>query len=199
MRLDRHGVFAQETAAALLDQVLAGLEAAHAAGVLHRDLKPENLHILVADGEGPPCVKILDFGLAKFRDRENTDPKSRTSTGVALGTFGYMSPEQLLGREVDERADVYSVGVIALESLTGRVPVRGEYFHYAVDLAVEERVVRRAVTESQHALATVMTRALAQNPADRYPTVAELRAALIPAIRSCEPPFAGATGGALPV
>ena len=198
-RLDREGAFSADLTAALLDQVLDGLEAAHAAGVLHRDLKPENLHLLTAEPGGIPRVRILDFGLAKFRDREIADPKSRTTTGVALGTYGYMSPEQLLGQEVDERADVYSVGVVTLESLTGRLPVRGEYFHYAVEAAVEERMVRAAVTATQHALATVVRRALEHDPALRFPSVAELRGALIPALKRCEPPFAAAEGGAPPV
>src|SRR3954451_17870688 len=99
------------------------MQSAHAAGVLHRDLKPENLLICSAATGSVPNVKILDFGLAKVREAGFADPKSMTMHGVAMGTFGYMSPEQLLGNAVDERTDVYAIGVIALETLTGRLAV----------------------------------------------------------------------------
>jgi Tol biopolymer transport system component len=98
-------------------QVARGLVAAHEHGVVHRDLKPQNLK-LTADG----LVKVLDFGLARIATVLGGDATTDTASGVAAGTPPYMSPEQLLGREVDERTDVYAAGVVLYEMATGRRP-----------------------------------------------------------------------------
>ena len=183
-QLDRLGAFPSAAAAGALDQVLGGMEAAHAAGILHRDLKPENLLICgpLADA---PLVKILDFGLAKIRETDFLDPKSVTMTGVAMGTFGYMSPEQLSGEEVDERTDIYAIGVIALETLTGRLLAEGVGFHRTIDLELRARLTEAAVTIAQRRVAGVIGRALAPDRSARYKTIAELRADLVPAIADC--------------
>ena len=105
-----------------------GLACAHAAGIVHRDLKPGN--VMVTDGEH---VKILDFGVAKIR-RADLDVRSRaphdvgreSSGGRAVGTAGYMSPEQALGRPVDARADLFALGVVLFEMATGRTPFQGD-------------------------------------------------------------------------
>lgn len=104
----------------ILAGVARGLEYAHGQGVLHRDVKPANVRVL-ADGS----VKLMDFGIARFLDR--TDQRV-TRTGVALGTVGYLAPEQLAAKELDERADVFSFGVLAYELLSGEVPFPGETF-----------------------------------------------------------------------
>jgi tRNA A-37 threonylcarbamoyl transferase component Bud32 len=183
-QLDRTGPFPSAAAAAALDQVMDGMEAAHGAGILHRDLKPENLLI-----SGPltatASVKILDFGLAKVREADFLDPKSMTMTGIAMGTFGYMSPEQLSGEDVDERTDVYAIGVIALETLTGRLPIEGVGFHRTIELELRTRLRDAAVTPPQRRLAGIIGRALAQNRVARIASVAELRANLVPAILEC--------------
>jgi len=185
--LEARGTLPPAHASELIDQVLAGLEHAHATGVLHRDLKPENL-LVADDGAGGERVRILDFGLAKLLEGSVIDPKSRTTSGVSMGTFGYMSPEQLFGREVDARTDVYAMGVIALETLTGAIPVRGEFFHFAIDAVVQERLVAQATDDAGRALAAAVAGALCQDADARTPTVTALRASLIPAIRAWRGP-----------
>ena len=110
-------------------QIVAGLSAAHERGIVHRDLKPENLFVTTDDR-----VKILDFGLAKLRPAkvamgagsEVATQKALTDPGVVMGTVGYMSPEQVRGRDTDHRSDIFSFGVILYEMLTGRRPFAGE-------------------------------------------------------------------------
>ena len=123
----------------LLRQMCEGLEEAHAAGLVHRDLKPSNV-MIVRDHRGTPRVKILDLGLAKIIGGQ-TDLKSISmdTAGLLVGTPAYMSPEQVAGSAVDGRADIYSMGVMFYEMLTGRLPFESEtmegwlYQHLHVD------------------------------------------------------------------
>src|SRR4030095_8654122 len=96
-------------------QIAAGLDAAHTAGFVHRDLKPANV-MLLSDGS----VRMLDFGLAKAQDH------SLSTTSVRLGTVSYMSPEQIRAGDIDGRADLWALGVVLYEMLTGRKPFRGD-------------------------------------------------------------------------
>jgi len=110
-------------AISLVDQILAGLEQAHRFEIVHRDLKPENIMLVQRDGGRQ--VKILDFGIAKLGGGDE-ESKSITQAGTVFGTPRYMSPEQAAGEPVDHRTDLYTVGVILYQLLTGRVPFQGD-------------------------------------------------------------------------
>ena len=107
----------------ILTEMCSSLAEAHAQGIVHRDLKPENIYLESRSGN-PEFVKILDFGIAKVMRGETIDPQSPqlTATGQTLGTLEYMSPEQLMGKALDGRSDVYALGVLAYEMITGRLP-----------------------------------------------------------------------------
>ena len=116
------GPLPEVTALEYADQLVQGLAAAHDKGIVHRDLKPEN--VFVTNDER---LKILDFGLAKLAPvAPEPEPQTRTATGMALGTPGYMAPEQVRGDAVDHRTDVFAVGVVLYEMLAGRHPFAGE-------------------------------------------------------------------------
>ncbi|HTR56397.1 MAG TPA: protein kinase [Kofleriaceae bacterium] len=107
----------------ILMEMCSSLAEAHAQGIIHRDLKPENVYLESRPGN-PEFVKILDFGIAKVMRGDSIDPASPqlTATGQTLGTLEYMSPEQLMGKPLDGRSDVYALGVVAYEMITGRLP-----------------------------------------------------------------------------
>jgi eukaryotic-like serine/threonine-protein kinase len=156
-------------------QCALGLAAAHEAGVIHRDLKPDNV-FLVRSGDRE-FVKLLDFGLAKIAGTSRV-----TRQGIIFGTPHYMSPEQAMGQPVDHRTDVYALGVILYECLTGRVPYEADSFKGVLDqhihgthVPVEQRVQDPTQIGP---LGEIITRCLAKSAADRYATMAEVAAAL---------------------
>ena len=162
-------------------QVLSALNAAHAAGIAHRDIKPENVMIR-SDG----YVKVLDFGLAKLTEHstiESTDQGQTgldTHPGIVMGTPRYMSPEQARGLEVDLRTDIFSLGVMVYEMVTGRVPFEGATPSdvIAAILKDEPEPLSATIPEVPFELDRVVKRALSKNRDDRYQTVAELSADL---------------------
>ena len=103
----------------IMDQVLASLSEAHANGIVHRDMKPENVFIELRGGE--ELVKVLDFGIAKVMSDDSKAP-ALTAVGQTLGTLEFMSPEQLRGQKLDGRSDIYALGMMAYEMLTGKLP-----------------------------------------------------------------------------
>jgi serine/threonine-protein kinase len=111
-------------AAAIARQICLGLTAAHSKGFVHRDLKPANIILTKEDGSDVP--KILDFGLVRLLEAEDTNNPALTAHGQLFGTPSYMSPEQVSGEEVDSRADLYSLGVIFYQMLTGSTPFSGD-------------------------------------------------------------------------
>lgn len=122
--LQRNGRFSPERVGRLLGQLCEVLQTAHDAGIVHRDLKPANL--MVVDPDTPhEIIKVMDFGLAKLMDRSAVQKGNGSSSEFAIGTPGYMSPEQARGEEGDHRSDIYSVGVILYELLTGQLPFSG--------------------------------------------------------------------------
>ena len=161
-----------------LHQLLSGLGAAHAAGIVHRDLKPDNVFLLHSRAGQRDFVKILDFGVSKFASMDAD--LSMTKTGAVVGTPFYMSPEQARGQEVDTRSDLFSVGVVAYQAVTGRVPFNAATFNELVfKIALESpEPPEVAAPGLDPAFAAIITRAMTRDPAGRYQTAAEFQAAL---------------------
>jgi serine/threonine-protein kinase len=151
-------------------QVADGLAYAHARDVVHRDVKPANIMIL-ADGR----VKITDFGIARMRTAE-----VRTQTGVVLGSPRYLSPEQVLGKAVDARADIFSLGVIAYEMVTGQAPFKGADVSALMYQIVHHDPAPPSTLNPQAPpmLDLILAKALAKRPDERYASIAELAADL---------------------
>src|SRR5215813_4597487 len=123
--LKREGRLSPERAVALMRDICSGVGVAHRQGVLHRDLKPDNVIVTpAAHDAASESVKVVDFGLAKLRDAQVAS--ALTQTGAVLGTLYYMSPEQCRGEELDPRADVYSLGAMLYEMLTGNTPLKAD-------------------------------------------------------------------------
>jgi eukaryotic-like serine/threonine-protein kinase len=182
----RRGPFPVAEGIPLLVQVCQGLGHAHELQIIHRDLKPENV-MLVPDPAEPTGFRavVMDFGLAKER-RAGPDVVKLTATGIVLGTPEFMSPEQIRGKPLDGRSDVYALGILAFELFTGQLPFTGKS-------AQETMIARlrgaplplRAVKGDLPAkLEAVISRALSVNPADRYGSMAELAHALESSISS---------------
>jgi serine/threonine protein kinase len=146
-------------------QICRALAAAHAAGVIHRDLKPENIFLVARDGQAD-FVKVLDFGVARSAGRTNR----LTNPGIAMGTPEYMAPEQAAGGVTDHRSDIYSVGALLYEMVTGQPPQKrdGE--------PIGPRALRLQLSED---LDRIVVRALAQDPAQRYQSMAQLEYDLV--------------------
>ena len=165
-------------ALAFTDQLLDGLTAAHARGIVHRDLKPTNI-FAIQDADGPR-VKIFDFGVMK-QVAEGAQ-KHLTRTGMVLGTAEYMAPEQALGDPLDARTDLYAVGCVLFELLTGRPPFCGMPAMQIMTAHVIE--TPPPVARLQPALAgldgveRLLARALAKQPAGRFPSAVEMRVAV---------------------
>ena len=117
--------WAPAAACEVLDQILSGLEHAHKAGIVHRDLKPENVFMSRGSSPGRSVPKIVDFGIAKLLDADGA-AEVLTRAGMVFGTPRYMSPEQAAGGKIDERSDLYSVGILAYVMLSGKVPFENE-------------------------------------------------------------------------
>ncbi|HZH15658.1 MAG TPA: serine/threonine-protein kinase [Archangium sp.] len=167
-----------EVAVALLAQVCDALQATHARGIVHRDLKPENLYLLQR-GHGPAFVKVLDFGIAKLLD---TDEEHGTDTqeGAIIGSAEYMAPEQSRGEDLDGRADIYALGVIAYQLVTGRLPfVERSLSALLLAHQTKQPIAPTALCPGvPPALSSVILRALAKEPGDRFQSASTMRSAL---------------------
>ncbi len=167
-----------EEASPIVQQLLEGLGAAHAAGIIHRDLKPANAFLVRQPGRAD-FVKILDFGVSKFS--VFSEEMSMTRTGTVLGTPYYMSPEQAKGaRGTDGRSDLYAVGVILYECITGQVPFSAETFNELLFRIVLESPPppESFVPDLSPALAAIIRKAMAREPNERFQTADELKKAL---------------------
>ncbi|HEX4952660.1 MAG TPA: protein kinase [Thermoanaerobaculia bacterium] len=171
----RDGALPLSTALDIALQVARGLAAAHAVGIVHRDVKPENVMVR-RDG----LVKVLDFGIAKSPPQLLTDPESATTPGALIGTVGYMSPEQVRGLPVDARTDVWSLGVVLYELVTGESAFPGVTpgDRLAAILEREPEPPSRRRPGVPVALDNVIARALTKNAAGRHTDALELAADL---------------------
>jgi eukaryotic-like serine/threonine-protein kinase len=169
-----------EDAVEYVVQACEAIAAAHALGIVHRDLKPANL-FLARTGDGRDCVKVLDFGISKIAENAAGSPRGLTSTSAIMGTPCFMSPEQLRStRDVDARADIWSIGAILHALLTGDPPYDGES-----NADVSAKIIRDAPTpirqirpEVPKEIEDIILRCLEKDPAARYTDVAELAHAL---------------------
>ena len=184
--LKRAGVLLPAAAAEWFDQLLAGVSAAHEQGIVHRDLKPEN-GIGQRKHHGSLAVKILDFGLAKFQPLETAATGTVTAGGVIMGTLGYMSPEQLLGQHVDERSDIFAVGVMLVEVLTGSRPFAGHSYADLLRAVTTDTYHLRGSSPPVAALDQLLQRCFAKDPTDRTASTTTLQRELIPLLRTCPP------------
>ena len=171
--------------ASLLIQATSALTVAHEMGVVHRDLKPENIMIIAGsdeDGQSTEVLKVLDFGIAKIMNRSGGSEggHGKTTAGILIGTPEYMSPEQCRGEPIDARTDIYSMGVILFELLTGIVPFTGDT---AIGIVVKHITVE-APRPSQinpavdPRLEDICVKAMSKSRDERYQSARELRAAL---------------------
>lgn len=169
-----------ERAFAILEQIIAGLGAAHAEGVLHRDLKPENV-MICSEGR----VALVDFGLARSFTQEFNASASRA------GTPAYMSPEQIRGEPLDARSDVFSLGILAFELLSGEGPFGQRATPQIISAILQSPPVPLVVpglsSDVVEALEAVLARALAKRPAERFRAIEELGVALAAARRGLSP------------
>jgi CheY-like chemotaxis protein len=165
--LDDRGRLGPAAVLALAAQLSRGLEAAHAQGVIHRDIKPQNL---LLDARG--TLKIMDFGVSRLTGSDGTGAEA----GVLIGTPAYMAPEQLLGQEIDERADLYATGVVLFECLTGRLPFEAGSTVALVARTMGELPPSADVIQPDvpAALAAIVARLLARRREDRPATASEL-------------------------
>lgn len=176
---DREHALPAARAANIARQVADGLDAAHDLGIIHRDLKPDNIMIAQAK-DGRDIVKIVDFGIAKGTQQGAAGREALTRTGVVVGTLQYMSPEQLGGDPIDGRSDLYALGCMLYEMLTGESAFAGS--------TIEARLQRRLTGEPLHPrgvnpsvpvwLDALVAKALAREPGARFQTAADLRDAL---------------------
>jgi non-specific serine/threonine protein kinase len=158
-RLER-GPLPVDDALDIAEQVAEGLREAHKRGIIHRDIKPANL-IITPQGQ----VKIMDFGLAKLAGQTRL-----TRTGTAMGTVAYMSPEQASGKDVDQRSDVWALGIVIYEMLTGRLPFEGDYEQAMVYSLLNEdpEPLTKIRPEVPDDLERIVAKALQKTPSERY-------------------------------
>jgi serine/threonine-protein kinase len=173
LRLKRRGRLSIEEARRVMKETADALSAAHAQGVIHRDVKPDNILLEGTRGR----VMVTDFGIAKALSSEGT----LTEAGVAIGTPAFMSPEQAAGdKEIDGRSDLYSLGVVAYQMLTGELPFQAASVPMLLMKQITEDPVPvdRKRTETPKELSQTVMRCLAKDPEDRWPTADALRRAL---------------------
>jgi serine/threonine-protein kinase len=191
--LQRQGTLDPETTVAIAADACAGLDYAHKQGIVHRDVKPGNLMVIGGPSGGSAesmTVKIADFGIARAAEQTRL-----TQVGSVVGTAAYLSPEQSRGEEATGISDVYSLGVVVYQFLTGRLPYEGNSL---AELAIRRENERPLPPTSYEpdipeALSQAVLKALENEPEDRYPDALELAVALRDGLDGVAPPPTAAT------
>jgi len=181
--LKRFGIIPPARAVEWFRQLLEGLQFAHKLGVVHRDLKPEN--VMIVKGAGADELKIMDFGLAKVVGAGADVSESLTEAGAVMGTFGYIAPEVFTGGPVDERADIFAIGVMVVETLVGERPFGGQTPHEVLTSLLHSEYHLPGESIEIRALDAVVQRCLAKDPRDRYGSASEVATELVPTLARC--------------
>ncbi|MBX9770632.1 MAG: serine/threonine-protein kinase [Candidatus Obscuribacterales bacterium] len=180
--LKRQGHLPVKRCVEIFTQACDALTHAHHKGIIHRDIKPANI-MLTIDEDQHEIVKVVDFGIAKMLPRDGEEAIKLTQTGEIFGTPLYMSPEQIMGRQLDVRSDIYSLGCVIYESLTGRPPCLGNNAMDTMNkhLAMEPPHFVDALPEEYipEAIEAVVWKALAKDPEKRYQTMNEFKQDLL--------------------
>jgi tetratricopeptide (TPR) repeat protein len=173
--IEREGALDVARALKITGQICRALAAAHREGIIHRDLKPENIFLITRDGTAD-VVKVLDFGIAKTTEAEAARERRLTSPGMAMGTPEYMSPEQAAGRAADARCDVYALGAIMYEMVTGVPPYCGDNFMEILTKKATQDPPPPGMVRSElpSQVSDLVTASMARNPDDRPQTMEAL-------------------------
>jgi serine/threonine protein kinase len=168
--LESEGALPWDQAVRLLSAAMEGIEVAHRAGIIHRDLKPDNL--MIGEASGGSTVKVMDFGIARAAGSGHL-----TRTGLLVGTLRYMAPEQIQGEEADHRVDIYALGAVLYQTITGRSPFDGKSDYAIIKAQIEEMPPppSTVVPGIPGWLDRAVLRALAKKPVDRFQSVEEMR------------------------
>ena len=156
-----------------VQQIASGLQVAHELKIIHRDLKPENI-MITKGADGVEKAVVMDFGLAKER-KAGAELEKLTATGIILGTPEFMSPEQLRGKPLDPRTDVYSLTLMTYEMLTGKLPFEGrnQQEMMIARLRNEPISIRMRRPDIPEAVDKVLAKGMARNAEDRYPSAVD--------------------------
>lgn len=169
--LEERGKLPPDEAVDIFQQICLALATAHGVGILHRDLKPQNVMV-----ENTGRVVVMDFGLARMIDSQD----GMTQTGALVGTLDYMSPEQALGKELDQRSDIFALGLIGYEMLTGAMPFRAESMVASLLMRTQQRAVPLSEVDKKipGTLSNIIAKCLEKDPANRYQKTEQLEADL---------------------
>ena len=179
-KLQKEKCLAPKLVAQIFNQIFEAIKVAHKFGVIHRDLKPDN--ILITDHNNQPNIKILDFGIAKINSIDPTDTNSITAPGTIIGTFGYMPPEQFSAEPVDERSDIFSLGVIIIECLTGSKPFVGKTVYELMGNMLRQSFHLPITSQETKALDLLIQQCLDKDLKKRFRSITQLQQELIPVL-----------------
>lgn len=177
--LQRHTKLPVERSVAIFLQMASALEHAHSKGILHRDIKPENV-VLMRTSWNPEFVKLVDFGIAKYVNEPSKQAKKLTMDGQVLGTPAYMSPEQIMGNKLDARSDIYCLGVLMYNTVSGKLPILGHsaaetMSRHITDLPADIGEICKSMNvDLPHRLGRTIMKALKKHEQDRHQTMREL-------------------------